>query len=63
MKTRIIGIIVACIFLSLGVAQAKLKPKEYSGFLVDYSQLKPGPKAALQWCIEKRALISKSIIK
>jgi len=56
MKTRIIGIIVACIFLSLGVAQAKLKPKEYSGFLVDYSQLKPGPKGGVAMVYRKQGV-------
>ena len=56
MKTRIIGIIVACIFLSLGVAQAKLKPKEYSGFLVDYSQLKPGPKGGVAMVYRKKGV-------
>jgi hypothetical protein len=44
MKKRITVIIVVCIILSVGVAQAKLEPKEYSGFLVDYSQLKKGPE-------------------
>ena len=56
MKKRITGIIVACIFLSLGVAQAKLKPKEYSGFLVDYSQLKPGPKGGVAMVYRKQGV-------
>jgi len=56
MKTRIIGIIAVCIFLSLGVAQAKLKPKEYSGFLVDYSQLKPGPKGGVAMVYRKKGV-------
>jgi len=56
MKKRIIGIVVVCIFLSLGVAQAKLKPKEYSGFLVDYSQLKPGPKGGVAMVYRKQGI-------
>jgi hypothetical protein len=56
MRTRIIGIVVVGIFLSLGVTQAKLKPKEYSGFLVDYSQLKPGPKGGVAMVYRKQGV-------
>ena len=63
MKTRIIGIIAACIFLSLGVAHAKLKPKEYSGFLVDYSQLKAGPKGGVAMVYRKQGVDFKKYTK
>jgi len=56
MKKRIIGIVVVCVFLSIGVAQAKLEPKEYSGFLVDYSQLKPGPKDGVAMVYKKEGV-------
>jgi hypothetical protein len=56
MKTRIIGIAVVGIFLSAAVAQAKLKPKEYSGFLVDYSQLKPGPRGGVAMVYRKKGV-------
>jgi hypothetical protein len=38
------SITIISLFLGIGVAQAKLEVKEYSGFLKDYSQLEDGPK-------------------
>ena len=56
MKTKMLVIAVVGIFLSLAVAQAKLKPKEYSGFLVDYSQLKPGPRGGVAMVYRKKGV-------
>lgn len=36
-----------CFSLALGIAYAGLEVKEYSGFLGDYSQLKPGPEGGV----------------
>lgn len=44
-KIFLITLISLC--LALGISYAGLKVKEYSGFLGDYSQLKPGPKGGI----------------
>lgn len=46
MKTQqtLIVVIIAALLLCCSTAQARMEVKEYSGFLGDYSQLKPGPE-------------------
>jgi len=44
-KILVITLISLC--LSIGISYAGLKVKDYSGFLGDYSQLKPGPKGGV----------------
>jgi hypothetical protein len=44
-KILLIALLSLC--LAIGISYAGLKVKEYSGFLGDYSQLKPGPKGGV----------------
>lgn len=44
---RILLIALISLCLTIGISYAGLKVKEYSGFLSDYSQLKPGPKGGV----------------
>ena len=39
-----ISLALISLFLTAGIAQARLEPKQYSGFLGDYSRLEAGPK-------------------
>lgn len=47
MCKRMLLITLLCMTVSLGIACAGLEVKEYSGFLGDYSQLKPGPEGGV----------------
>ncbi len=53
-------IMVIGLFLFAGTAQAK---QEYSGFLVDYSQLKPGPKGGVAKVYRKEGVDYKKYSK
>jgi len=50
---KIFSIMVISLFLVSGAAQAK---QEYSGFLVDYSQLKPGPQGGVAKVYKKEGV-------
>jgi hypothetical protein len=50
---RILSIMVISLFVLSGAAQAK---QEYSGFLVDYSQLKPGPEGGVAKVYKKEGV-------
>jgi len=57
---KILNIMVISLFLLAGAVQAK---QEYSGFLVDYSQLKPGPKGGVAKVYRKEGVDYKKYSK
>jgi len=57
---KILNIMVVSLFLLAGAVQAK---QEYSGFLVDYSQLKPGPKGGVAKVYRKEGVDYKKYSK
>ena len=65
MKTflKILFVTLIISVLSIPGAQAGLEVKEYSGFLGDYSQLKPGPKGGVAQVYMKEGVDSKKYNK